>query len=184
MRMPTASLAAAGLPLLAFTAFAVNALMASGSAATPSPAARDASRQQVGAAPPPGTRCSSEKGGRCPRPSERNNAPQVQLRASEQKITLGCPEGETSQTCTPSASPQVQLQANATDPDGDTLLYSYSATGGRVTGDGADVTWDLTGLRRGTYTANVEVYDCCGCVAFSSVQVRVEVCSDCGANLK
>ena len=54
----------------------------------------------------------------------------------------------------------------ATDPDGDTLLYSYTVTGGRITGEGANVSWDLTGVQPGTYTSTVEVDDGCGCVAF------------------
>lgn len=110
--------------------------------------------------------------------------PSVELKASEQKIALGCREGAPSADCAPSASQQVQLQASATDPDGDTLLYTYSATGGRVAGLGAEVAWDLTGLRPGTYTANVEVDDGCGCVAFASVRVKVETCSGCDAPLR
>jgi hypothetical protein len=73
----------------------------------------------------------------------------------------------------------VQLAANATDPDGDTLLYTYTTTGGRVTGDGANVSWDLAGVQPGTYTATVEVDDGCGCVAFSSTTVTVAECTDC-----
>jgi hypothetical protein len=37
----------------------------------------------------------------------------------------------------------LQLAANATDPDGDTLLYKWSTNGGRIIGDGANVNWDL-----------------------------------------
>lgn len=129
----------------------------------------------------PAPRCTNAYRERCKRPGAQNNAPAVELRASEQKLTLSCPEGSSSQTCTPSAVTKVQLQANATDPDGDSLLYTYSVTGGRAAGNGAEVTWDLTGLQPGTYTANVEVDDCCGCVAFSSVQVKVEACGDCVA---
>jgi hypothetical protein len=78
--------------------------------------------------------------------------------------------------CTSTGS-TVQLAANATDPDGDTLLYTWSTTGGRITGDGANVTWDLSGVQPGTYTASVEVDDGCGCIAFSSTTVTVERCS-------
>jgi len=75
--------------------------------------------------------------------------------------------------CDVGTSTTVQLSANATDPDGDTLLYTYTTTGGRVTGDGANVSWDLSGVQPGTYTATVEVDDGCGCVAFSSTTVTV-----------
>jgi hypothetical protein len=108
-----------------------------------------------------------------------NQPPTVSLSASSGTITLPCPPGTTSGSCTPSSNQTVQLAANATDPDGDTLLYTYTTTGGRVTGDGANTSWDLTGVQPGTYTATVEVDDGCGCVAFSSTTVTVAGCTDC-----
>ncbi len=74
------------------------------------------------------------------------------------------------------ANSQVQLTANASDPDGDTLLYTYSVTGGRIVGEGPNVSWDLSGVTPGTYTSTVEVNDGCGCVAFSSTTVNVADC--------
>jgi len=73
----------------------------------------------------------------------------------------------------------VSLTTVATDPDGDTLLYTYSTTGGRITGDGPNVTWDLSGVAAGTYTSTVEVDDGCGCVTFSSTTVTVATCPNC-----
>jgi hypothetical protein len=78
-------------------------------------------------------------------------------------------------SCTPTAG-TVQLSATATDPDGDTLLYTYSTTGGRVTGDGPNATLDLAGVAPGTYTVTVEVDDGCGCIAFNTTTVTVEAC--------
>ena len=109
-----------------------------------------------------------------------NQAPTVTLSASNTNIVLPCPPGQRAE-CTPgpSDSQSVQLTANATDPDGDTLLYSYNVSGGRITGEGPNVTWDLTGATPGTYTANVEVDDGCGCISFSSVSVTIAECSRC-----
>jgi hypothetical protein len=45
------------------------------------------------------------------------------------------------------------------------------------------VTWDLSGLAPGTYTASVEVDDGCGCISFSSTTVTIATCSDCVPNL-
>lgn len=70
----------------------------------------------------------------------------------------------------------VALAARASDPDGDTLLYRWTTSGGRITGEGANVTFDSTGLAPGDYTVTVEVDDGCGCVAFDSKTVRVENC--------
>ena len=103
-----------------------------------------------------------------------NQPPTVTLTSSSPTVNPPCPPGLVPDTdYTPSANEQVQLSANATDPDGDTLLYTYSTTGGHVTGEGPNVTWDLAGVQPGTYTATVEVDDGCGCVAFSSTTVTV-----------
>jgi hypothetical protein len=109
-----------------------------------------------------------------------NQAPVVNLTASSSTVTkaANCQAGfGPNPACTPT-SDQIQLTANASDPDGDTLLYTYSTTGGQITGDGPNVTWNLAGVTPGTYTATVEVDDGCGCVSFSSTTVTVNEC-DC-----
>jgi len=103
----------------------------------------------------------------------------VTLASNPSRVTLqaNCgPEQMADPGCTPTST-QVQLAATASDPDGDTLLYTWTVTGGRVTGDGPNVTWDLAGVSPGTYTANVEVDDGCGCVAFTSTAVTVDACN-------
>lgn len=107
-----------------------------------------------------------------------NQAPTVTLTAGESSITLPCDPGYISQ-CELSSDRNVTLTANASDPDGDTLLYTYTTTGGVITGDGANVTWDLSGAQPGTYTATVEVNDGCGCVSFSSTTVTIAKCERC-----
>ena len=74
------------------------------------------------------------------------------------------------------AGDKVALNATASDPDGDTLLYSWNATGGRIVGDGANTSFDTTGLAPGEYTITVQVDDGCGCVAFDSKTIRVTNC--------
>src|ERR1043165_7822746 len=109
-----------------------------------------------------------------------NQPPTVTLTAASSTVTLpaSCtPPQLPDPSCTATA-PTVALSANATDPDGDTLLYTWSTTGGRVTGDGANATLDLTGVSPGTYTVTVEVDDGFGCVAFTSTTVTVNQC-DC-----
>ncbi|MBA3439060.1 MAG: hypothetical protein H0T92_04240 [Pyrinomonadaceae bacterium] len=106
-----------------------------------------------------------------------NQPPTVTISAAQTAITLPaqCGTGERPvETVTPSTSLQVPLTSQATDPDGDTLLYTYTVTpGGRISGEGANATLDLTGVEPGTYTATVEVDDGCGCIAFSSTAVNV-----------
>jgi len=91
-----------------------------------------------------------------------------------------CPPPTTSTTCTPTGS-EVTLVANATDPDSDQLLYTWSVTGGRLSGEGRQVTWDLTGVANGTYTASVEVNDGNQHTATGSATVTVADCTGCVA---
>jgi hypothetical protein len=114
-----------------------------------------------------------------------NQPPTASLAASASTITLPCPPGTHSKSgsCPAAATSSVNLTTTASDPDGDTLLYSYTVTGGRVTGEGANVAWDLSGMGPGTYTASVDVDDGCGCITSSTTTVTIASCSDCEPDL-
>jgi K319-like protein len=110
-----------------------------------------------------------------------NQAPTVtSVTPSISSILRPCPPGTSSPNCTPTDS-TVTLVANATDPENDQLLYTWSVTGGRLTGEGRQVTWDLTGVADGTYTATVEVNDGNQHTASGSTTVTVAVCPGCVA---
>jgi K319L-like, PKD domain len=111
-------------------------------------------------------------------PPPPNQPPTVTAAASMSSVLRPCPPGTSSTSCTPTGS-EVQLTATATDPDNDQLLYTWSVTGGRITGEGRAVTWDLTGVANGTYTATVEVNDGNQHTASSSATVTVADCSGC-----
>ena len=66
------------------------------------------------------------------------------------------------------------ITATASDPDGDPLTYSYSATGGQVAGNGAKATFDSTGLAPGSYTVKCSVSDGRGGMADASTNVDVQ----------
>jgi hypothetical protein len=109
------------------------------------------------------------------------NGPPVvtSVTGSMTSITRPCPPGTSSSSCTPSGS-EVQLTAVASDPENDTLLYTWSVTGGKLSGEGRAVTWDLTGVANGTYTATVEVNDGTpGHTASGSATVTVADCPGC-----
>lgn len=112
-------------------------------------------------------------------PAQPNSPPTVSLSASSASITLPCPEGTTSPTCTASPGRSVDLTANAIDPDNDILLYSWSVAGGRVIGEGRAVVWDLSGAPPGTYTASVEVNDGSGQTVRESTTVTIADCTGC-----
>jgi len=73
----------------------------------------------------------------------------------------------------------VDLTANATDPDNDTLLFTWSVTGGKLTGEGRGVVWDLSGAQAGTYTATVDVNDGNAHTANGSTTVTIAACTGC-----
>jgi hypothetical protein len=70
----------------------------------------------------------------------------------------------------------VGLNAWALSPDGKSLQYRWTATAGRVEGQGAEGHWELAGLRPGTFAATVNVTDSTG--AQSECMVRVVVRRD------
>src|SRR6266851_6279333 len=73
---------------------------------------------------------------------------------------------------------RVQLMARASSPEGRPLRYKWTTNGGRLSGQGASTTWDLSGARPGVYQAVVEVDDgrSLDCVAFSSASIVVADC--------
>jgi len=111
-------------------------------------------------------------------PPPPNQAPTVSVSASMSSILRPCPPPTSSTTCTPTGN-EVTLTADATDPDGDQLLYTWSVTGGRLSGEGRSVTWDLSGVANGTYTATVEVNDGNMHTANGSATVTVADCTGC-----
>jgi hypothetical protein len=112
-------------------------------------------------------------------PPPPNQPPTVTASASMSSVTRPCPPGQMSDSCTATGS-DVQLTANAVDPDNDTMLYTWSVTGGKLTGEGRSVAWDLSGIANGTYTATVEVNDGNpGHTARGSATVSVADCTGC-----
>ncbi|MGB7284157.1 MAG: OmpA family protein [Candidatus Acidiferrum sp.] len=68
----------------------------------------------------------------------------------------------------------VAIHVNASSPDGETLSYSYTATGGSVDGTGPDVRWVSTGVGVGTYTVTTAVNDTKGGTASCATDIKVE----------
>ena len=68
----------------------------------------------------------------------------------------------------------VNIRATATDPDGDPVMYSWAATGGRVDGNGADVRWLPGAALPGGYTVTVTVDDGRGGTTTCSVNTQVQ----------
>src|SRR6185503_3780983 len=58
-------------------------------------------------------------------------------------------------------------------------LYTWSVTGGTLSGDGKMVNWNLGSVAPGTYTATVTVNDGNGHMVPASATVVVAECTDC-----
>ena len=66
------------------------------------------------------------------------------------------------------------VTTTATDADNDQLTYSYTTTGGHVTGSGASVQFDSTGVAPGPYTINCSASDGHGGEGHATTQVTVQ----------
>jgi outer membrane protein OmpA-like peptidoglycan-associated protein len=67
-------------------------------------------------------------------------------------------------TCAAAAASILQddtttVKATAFDPEGDTLTYTWTSSGGKVSGSGDTATFDATGVAPGQYTVTVTVSD-------------------------
>ncbi len=69
---------------------------------------------------------------------------------------------------------QSTVTTTATDADNDQLTYSYTTSGGKVTGSGASVQFDSTGVAPGTYTITCSASDGRGGEGHSTTQVTVQ----------
>src|SRR6185312_8261069 len=79
--------------------------------------------------------------------------------------------------CEGSGSAIVHLNARATSNF--PISYRWTSNAGRIEGDGATVTWDLSGLQPGYYKAYVDIDTGSGdeaCQAFASTAVLVKRC--------
>jgi hypothetical protein len=93
--------------------------------------------------------------------------PNLSLSADPQVITV----------CEGAAPAVVRLNARATSSY--PIRYSWTTNGGRIEGDGAEVTWDLSSVQPGYYRAYVDIDTGSGdaaCQAFSSTTVLVNRC--------
>lgn len=101
------------------------------------------------------------------------------LEVGDTEIVLGCPPGTvTGQGCAESSS--VSVRTKASDKENDTLIYNYTVSGGRIVGQGANVSWDLSGVRAGSYTITAGVDDGCGvCGKTQTKTITVKECPSC-----
>jgi hypothetical protein len=99
------------------------------------------------------------------------------LEVEDSMVTLPCANG--TDGCSDKSTLSVKSTATSSDPT-DTLLYNYTVSGGRIVGNGSNVSWDLSGAKAGTYTITSAVDNGCGlCGKTQTKTVTVKECTDC-----
>jgi outer membrane protein OmpA-like peptidoglycan-associated protein len=73
----------------------------------------------------------------------------------------------------------VAFNAQAADPEGGNIRYEWTASGGALSGDGGQRTWNSAGLAPGNYIIKVTVTDNCGNAATDSRSITVEKANRC-----
>lgn len=84
---------------------------------------------------------------------QRNRPPSIYSFTSSARTLHICPFNQLFD------KPEVNLEVNATDPDGDALQYEYFTTEGSIIGKGKSVIWDLNKVLRGPHEVRVIVTD-------------------------
>jgi hypothetical protein len=67
----------------------------------------------------------------------------------------------------------VEVRADATDPDNDTLTYMWTASGGSIDGTGRQVRWNPTGVGVGSFSVTARVDDGRGGATSCTADIRV-----------
>ncbi len=75
---------------------------------------------------------------------------------------------------TAGSSESVRAEIRASDPDGDTMTYQWSASGGRIEGSGPQVAWNPGNASPGMYTLTATARDSKGASGSCKVDIRVE----------
>lgn len=109
-----------------------------------------------------------------------SNVTDLTLSATE--ITVIC--NNSAQTNNwPNEVKEISVKTVGSDPENDVLTYNYTVTGGKIVGSGAEVIWDLTGAKPGSYTITAGVDDGCGiCGQTQTEKVIVKECPNRAAN--
>lgn len=98
----------------------------------------------------------------------------------EKTVYIPCPPGSRPRAggnCSDDMT--VSVTTVARDPDNDVLTYNYTVSGGRIVGQGANVSWDLSGVQPGTYTVTVGVDDGCGVCGTTKTETITVANCDC-----
>lgn len=83
-----------------------------------------------------------------------------ELNLSADEIFIGFPNNAKKKSVV--GNQKISVSTVAIDPENDVLTYNYEISAGKIIGQGSKVTWDLTGVKPGTYTITAWADDGCG----------------------
>ncbi len=107
----------------------------------------------------------------------------VDLTLNKNEIIADCllPDSTSNKSCADDIK-QIAVFTKAVDPENDVLTYNYQISGGKIIGTGANVVWDLSGVKAGIYSITAGVDDSCGiCGKTMTKIVVVKECPNCSA---
>lgn len=105
-----------------------------------------------------------------------NRAPTLESRLSSFIVALPCNNEKLSATNLVERNFLIDVFVSASDPDGDTLLYTYVVSVGKIIGNGPNVQWDLSGVQEGKYKVTLIVDDGKGYVVTQEKEIEVIKC--------
>jgi hypothetical protein len=91
-----------------------------------------------------------------PKPKSGTEIEKIELDRNE--VIIPCPPGmQQSKEKACDGDNLIKIKTSAVNPRAALLVYYYTVSGGRIIGKGAEVSWDLSGVRPGTYTVTAAV---------------------------
>jgi TIR domain/Carboxypeptidase regulatory-like domain len=103
------------------------------------------------------------------------------IKLDKSDVIIACPVGfrprNAGADCPDDMSVKVSTSAVNPNPNGE-LVYSYTVSGGRIVGTGANVVWDLSGVAAGTYNITAAADNGAGFGATKTETISVGSC-DC-----
>jgi len=90
-------------------------------------------------------------------PTSKTLAKIEKIELDRTELFISCPPGRTLKDGTVCDDNKLILVKVSVTPENDATVFYYTISGGRIIGKGANVSWDLSGVRAGTYTITVGI---------------------------
>lgn len=95
-------------------------------------------------------------------------------------VNLWCPATVSDNAMCSKKGMKIKVRTEAKDKENDVLTYHYTVSGGKITGQGEAVVWDLYGAGVGEYKITAGVDDGCGiCGRTVTKTVNIVECDSC-----